>query len=156
ARVYYDEISREYPNQYYAALARERMDQVRAAPPVATASDFLHTVAFPERARVKGFEANAAANVRIERSRLLASAGLRDWAEVELRFGAQNEDQPHLLAMELAALTSEGKPQQAIAYIKRYAPGYLFLPVDSAPIDFWKLAFPIPYRNDIERFSKQN
>src|SRR5262249_9103916 len=122
ARVYYEEINREYPNQYYAGLARERLDQVRLAQPVAATADFLRTVSFPERARVKIFDPNVTAKARIERSRLLASAGLRDWAEIELRFGAQNEDQPHLLAMELAALTGEGKPSQSIAYIKRYAP----------------------------------
>src|SRR5262249_48125018 len=112
AKVFYEEIAREYPNQYYAGVARERLEQVRIAQPVWAASDFLKTVSFPERSRVKVFDPNATAKARIERSRLLASAELRDWAEIELRFGAQTEDQPHLLAMELAALTSEGKPQQ--------------------------------------------
>jgi soluble lytic murein transglycosylase len=41
-------------------------------------------------------------------------------------------------------------------YIKRYAGGYLYMPIESAPMDFWKFAFPIPYREDLERYSKQN
>ena len=45
---------------------------------------------------------------------------------------------------------------QAIRYLKRYAPDYLYLPVESAPQEFWKLAFPLPYRADLERFSKEN
>jgi soluble lytic murein transglycosylase len=41
-------------------------------------------------------------------------------------------------------------------YIKHYASDYLFLPIESAPLQFWMLAFPLPYRQEIERFSKQN
>jgi soluble lytic murein transglycosylase len=88
---------------------------------------------------------------------MLALAGLDDWSETELRFAAQSEDQPQVMAMELATLaTRRGSAEQAIQFIKRYVSGYLMLPLDSAPVDFWKLAFPLPYRADLERFSKQN
>jgi soluble lytic murein transglycosylase len=30
------------------------------------------------------------------------------------------------------------------------------MPLESAPVDFWKLAFPMRYRADLERFAKQN
>ena len=30
------------------------------------------------------------------------------------------------------------------------------MPLESAPVDFWKLAFPLPYRAELERFAKQN
>jgi soluble lytic murein transglycosylase len=161
ARAYYDEISREYPNQYYAMLARDRVARDRATPvaavdPSPAAVEFLKTVGFPQRARTTVFEASASSRARIERAKMLVSAGLKDWAEIELRYGARTGDQPHLLAMELGALISDGQPAQAIRYIKSYAGNYLFLPMDSAPLDFWKLAFPLPYRADLERFSKQN
>jgi len=156
ARTYYGEIALEYPNQYYAMLARDRLTPVASVDPSPAASEFLRTVGFPQRARVTVFDASAASKARIERAKMLVSAGLKDWAETELRYGAQNGDQPHLLAMELAALIGDGQPAQAIRYIKSYAGNYLFLPMDSAPLDFWRLAFPLPYRADLERFSKQN
>ena len=156
ARTYYEEIAREYPNQYYAMLARDRLAPVASVDPSPAAAEFLRTVGFPQRARVSVFDASAASKARIERAKLLVSAGLKDWAETELRYGAQNGDQPHLLAMELAALIGDGQPAQAIRYIKSYAGNYLFLPISSAPLDFWRLAFPLPYRADLERFSKQN
>jgi len=156
ARTYYEEIAREYPNQYYAMLARDRLTPVASVDPSPAAAEFLRTVGFPQRARVSVFDASAASKARIERAKLLVSAGLKDWAETELRYGAQNGDQPHLLAMELAALIGDGQPAQAIRYIKSYAGNYLFLPISSAPLDFWRLAFPLPYRADLERFSKQN
>ncbi len=157
ARSYYDEIVREYPNYYYTVLARQRLEELGTGAPSPAVSEFLRSVVFPSRARTLNFVPNATAIARLERARLLVSAGLEDWAEGELRFGAQNEDQPQVLAVELASLSSQhAGPDQAMRYIKRYAAGYLYMPIASAPLDFWKFAFPIPYRVDLERFSKQN
>jgi soluble lytic murein transglycosylase len=158
ARAYYGEIVREYPNYFYTGLARERM---AALPPVGVTaspvSGFLRTVDFPTRARVRNFEPNARAKVRLARARLLASAGLDDWAEIELRYAAQSEDQPHVMGLELATMAARRSAQdQAIRYLKRYAPDYLYMRIDSAPAEFWKLAFPIPYREELERFARQN
>jgi soluble lytic murein transglycosylase len=169
ARIYYNEIVREYPNHYYTPLARERLASAAADPPVARlaaahtpethlspADDFLHTIAFPSRARARDFQANAVAKARVERARMLAAAGLDDWAEIELRYAAQNEDQPHVIALELAVEAShQDAYPQALRYLKRYASDYLYYPIDSAPPDFWHLAFPLPYRADFERSARQ-
>jgi soluble lytic murein transglycosylase len=158
ARTYYNEILREYPNYFYTTLARERLADMREL--VATsvsARDFLRTVDFKTRARVRDFVPNAASRIRIERAQLLAAAGLDDWAETELRYAAQNEDQPHVMGLELARMASlRGAQDQAIRYLKRYTPDYLSLPMDSAPAMFWKLAFPLPYRSTLERYARQN
>jgi soluble lytic murein transglycosylase len=120
-------------------------------------NSFLRTVDFPTRARVRNFEPNARAKVRLARARLLASAELDDWAEIELRYAAQSEDQPHVMGLELATMAARRSAQdQAIRYLKRYAPDYLYMRIDSAPAEFWKLAFPIPYREELERFARQN
>jgi peptidoglycan lytic transglycosylase len=159
ARVYYGEVAREYPNYYYNALARERLEAVKETPaaPASSASEFLRTIAFPQRARIRSFEPNATAQLRIERSRMLFSAGLDDWAEIELRYAAQYEDQPHVMGLELASIANRrAEPDQAMRYLKRYASDYLYLPLDSAPPEFWRLAFPIPYRADLERYARQN
>ena len=159
ARAYYNEIVREYPNYFYTGLARERLAALpaTAAAPSAPVSDFLRTVAFNTRARVRNFEPNATAKLRLERARLLAAAGLDDWAETELRFAAQIEDQPHVMGLELATMANRrSQPDKALRYLKRYAPDYLYLRIDSAPDEFWKLAFPLPYRADFERFARQN
>ncbi len=156
ARAYYDEIVREYPNYYYTILARERLTQITATPS-ASVNEFLRGVAFPKRARSMDFQATPATALRIERARLLVAAGLEDMAEGELRYAASTEDQPHVIAIELATLAAKRTgPDQAMRFIKRYASGYLYYPLDSAPIEFWKLAFPLPYRAELEKFSKQN
>ena len=162
ARAYYNEIVSRYPSHYYTSLARERL---AAAPPVARpavalsnseANSFLHSVAFPSRLRSPEFQANALAQSRIERARLLAAAGLDDWAEVELRYAAQFEDQPQVIALELAAEKGQKDAfAQGLRYLKRYASDYLYYPMDAAPSDFWRFTFPLPYRTDLERFAKQ-
>lgn len=154
ARAYYEEAANEYPNQFYAAASRERLADLAEVRPAASVTAFLQTVAFPQRARTHDFAVGAAA-ARMERAELLASAGLEDLAERELVYGANRGEQSHVLAMELARLIGGGDPAQALRYIKRYARGYLFMPIDSAPPEFWQLAFPLPYRSDLERYARE-
>jgi soluble lytic murein transglycosylase len=47
-----------------------------------------------------------------------------------------------------------GAHHVSLRYIKRYAPGYLTIPLDAAPERFWKLAFPMPYRDSLESTSR--
>ena len=99
ARVYYEDIVREFPNQYYAVTARERLSAMpgRAEPKskgALEAEAFLKNVNFPQRSRNWNFEASPVATSRIARARLLTSVGMDCWAEVELRYGAEKEDQP--------------------------------------------------------------
>jgi soluble lytic murein transglycosylase len=157
ARAYYDEIIREYPNYYYTVVARERLKEIGGVAPSPKVNEFLRGIDFPQRSRTLNFVVNTTAGARIVRARLLKLAGLDDWAVNELRYGAQNEDQPQVLAMVLAAMTTKTVgPDQAMRYIKRYASSYLFLPIESAPLEFWKYAFPLPYRAELERFAKVN
>ena len=158
ARAYYEEINSGYPNFFYATLARERLKStgiVRAMASTATTA-FLRSVAFPVRARVD-FTLSAVARQRSERARLLASAGLDDLAENELRFGARTEGQPEAMALELAELAAAREaPDVGIRYIKQLIPNYLRLPLDSTPGKFWKLAFPLPYRAALEQHSRES
>jgi soluble lytic murein transglycosylase len=141
ARGYYEKIDLGYPNYYYAVLARQRMQVSVPAPSSPAKLDFTP---------------NPTPRYRIERAAMLSAAGLDDLAETELRYAAANEGQPNVMAVALARLFLKRElPERAIRYIKRFAPGYLFVPLDSAPADFWKLAFPLPYREPLDRYSKQ-
>jgi soluble lytic murein transglycosylase len=158
ARAYYSEIVREYPNHYYMTVARERLSTMAnvAFTGPAQGNVFLKQIAFPARSRTRNFDPSPDTIQRVERARMLAAAGLDDWAEIELRYAAQYEDQPHAIALELAGMASRrDEPQRAIRFLKRYASDYLYLPLDSAPGEFWKLAFPMPYRAELERYSGQ-
>jgi soluble lytic murein transglycosylase len=157
ARVYYAEIAERYPNFFHAVLAREKLglSSIANAGTSPEAEAFLDSVTFPSKSSKRTFEADAPTRARIDRARLLAAAGLDDWADTELRFGARTDGQSHVLALELAQMAeSRGAHDQAIRSIKSLAGGYLSIPFDAAPDKFWKLAFPMPYRPSLEANSK--
>jgi len=158
AVTYFAELARRYPNTYYAIGARERLRQpvLAAATADPKAVEFLSSVAWPPQPAVASFSPAKTTQRRIDRAQLLALADLEDWAENELKFGARNDgDQPHVYALSLAKLAaSRGAPDQAIRYIKAFAPFYLSLPLNSAPLEFWRLAFPLPFRAPLDRYSR--
>ncbi len=152
ARAYYEEINNRFPNYYYAMLARDRLQapSIVSAARTAEATQFLGTLRLPAR-QIEDFQASPLTHQRIDRAHLLANAGLDDLAESELRFGAKTDGQTQIMALELAELaTRRQSPDQGIRYIKRYAPDYLSLSLDTAPDKFWRLAFPLPYRKQLE------
>ncbi len=154
ARADYTEIVRLYANHYYGALARQRLGDaaVNAAPPSPAATAELAALHLAGGEWTPDLQPDAAMRPRLQRARLLASAGLDDLAETELRFAGQNGGQPQVIAVALAELANRlQEPDQGIRFIKRYAPGYLELPLNSATESLWKLAFPIPYRSALEK-----
>jgi len=148
ARGSYERLSKAFPNTYYAMLARTRLSQsevARAAVPAATA-EFLASLKVAATQPVP----TAAApwtTTRIERSRVLRAAGLTDFADSELRFGARNGGQPALLAVEMAGAADA--PHLAMRAMKSLSPDYLNLPLGAAPRRYWELLFPLPYRAEL-------
>ena len=164
ARTYYSEIAGQYPNQYYAMLARDRLAKIGSgARHPRSVNEFLRSVAFTERARIKNFNPGPAAAARIERAKLLQQAGFARLGRAGAALCRQDrrpaaphsDDQPYV-TRPAACLAPSGKPDQSLHAIKSYAGGYLFLPLESAPRQFWTFAFPLPFRSDVETFSKQN
>ena len=130
-------------------LARARLQSLPASgAPSPEVAQFVSGLRFPAPSLVPT-GATPATTQRIERSRLLRSAGLADLADSELRYGWRTDGQPALLAMELAS--SADAPHQAMRVMKGMAPEYLGLPVSAAPRKFWELLFPLPYRSDLVR-----
>jgi soluble lytic murein transglycosylase len=139
ARASYRKILEAYPNNFYATLATERLK-----PEIVTAA-----------ASSVDFAPTAANSRRISRSRLLASAGLSDWANQELLFSAKEDGRPQVIALELARqASSRGAPEEAIRFIKSYVPNYLGTPLDAATLEMWRLAFPLAFRQQIETNGK--
>lgn len=159
ARACYEQLIAHFPNTYFAVEARERL--VQPALQAATASEemltFLKGVAWRPREQFPSFDPSEAVKARIERAQLLELTGLTDFAEGELKFGARNDGiQPNVYAFELAKMAAaRGSSDEAMRSIKTYAPDYLYMPLDEAPVAFWRLAFPFPYRDCIEQYSRE-
>ena len=155
ARACYDRLERARPNQFYAVLARQRLEQpeVGRASVIEEAVRFADAIRFPEAPKLPVEESRVTA-LRIERSRLLRGAGLNDLADAELRFGTYTGGQPVLLGMEIG----ENAPAayQALRAMKATASGYLDLRFDQAPRRFWEMLFPMPYRSQLEAGARAN
>lgn len=154
ARSYYSALEARLPNSFYASLARERLRDRRLSRTAAQSTPVLEESVWPDPPRFS-FAENGPARERLERARLLASVSLYDWAEAELRFGARQHASPLVMALELARMADQrGSPQDAIRSIKLLASDYLRAPLESAPDTFWRLAFPLPYRQALESISR--
>lgn len=153
AHAYYERLARAFPNQFYAMQARARLNDpaVAAAEVPEEAAKFAAELPLPQPPPVPS-EASAATTARIERSRLLRSAGLDDLADSELRFGARTDGQAQLLGMEIAR--SAGSAYIGLRAMKAFGGDYLTLPMEQAPRPFWEMLFPMPWRREIEMDAK--
>ncbi|HZO55009.1 MAG TPA: transglycosylase SLT domain-containing protein [Bryobacteraceae bacterium] len=156
ARAFYDAIGTRFPNSYYNVQALQRLaeSKIQGARPAAVTVQYLRFLR--ESAPQPDFSVDPATRSRIDRARLLALAGLEDWAEQELRFGARTDGKGPALAHELAQMVGRrGDHAVAVRSIKALAPGYLSWDLPQAPVTFWRLAFPMPYRADLEKRGAQ-
>jgi soluble lytic murein transglycosylase len=136
----YADVIGSYPMSYYAVLSRAKLG--RNVP-------MIKRPAGPE------FEPTPALRARVERAGLLESAGYPDWAEFELKYAAANDGPPFAAALAAAETSMRrGAYDQAIRYIKAFAKGYLSVSLESAPERFWRVAFPLPFREPLENYGR--
>ncbi len=156
ARALYEHASRTFPNHYYAMLCRRRLEEpaVAGAAPSAKWVAELTALKWPAVAGAADYELSAAAKVREERANLLAEAALDEFAELELRAGAR--EQPHVTAMLLAKFAQRrGAPERGIRLVKSLFPAYFATPLESAPFAFWQMAYPLPFRSNLEQLARE-
>lgn len=154
AKSFFLRVTESFPNHFYAVLSRDRL----ASPALrnVTAQPAFAGIFFSPPP-LAPFEPAGEAKLRIERAMLLAGAGLDDYAERELRSHTRSGGPAHLVAQALAQFASRrGEHDRAVRFIKGIFPGYLTLPIEKAPASFWRLAYPLPYREDLERFARSN
>jgi soluble lytic murein transglycosylase len=155
ARAWYEQLSQQYQHYFYGVAARQRIETagLTKVPADATTLAWLDTIDWPEHRDLTETTANAATRARIDRCRLLLAAGLPDTAQDEIAFGAKREvEQPHLLALELAR--SMPSAFLSLRIMKIFSGDYLSLPLENAPLKFWQMLFPLPYRDDVIRQAK--
>jgi soluble lytic murein transglycosylase len=155
AHRFWREAFLRFPNSYYGVLSRDLTSGAPATPAPET-DQFLRAIRWPQRELAPDFRPAGVNQRRVQRARFLAASGLETWAEGELRFGVRTGANPWPLALELArTATRRGAPPVALRHIKGTVPGYLYLPRDAAPAEFWKYAFPFPYRYRIDRHARE-
>ncbi len=142
----YTTLIRVFPNYYYGVLAEARLkDPLLVSDP--ETDQWLSRVDFANRPDFNKEAPTAATKAHIERAKLLAAEGFPDWAQLELRFGADTDGQKHLLAIEIAR--ADSSPALALRHMKGLTPEYLSMPLENAPREFWRFLFPFPFRESL-------
>jgi len=156
AKAYFQRAARVYPNHFYAMLARERLQasELARAVPAPAAQAFLDGIPWPPLPARPALEVSPANRARQERANLLAQAALDEFVDGEMRAGAT--EQPAVTAMLLAEFAQRrGEPEKGIRAIKGLYPAYFSLPLEEAPFQFWQLAYPMPWRSQLESLAKE-
>ncbi len=145
----YHELGQLFPHYYYAYRARTRLEELGEAPGKASAPRFLNGIPGP---RSLSAEPSTESETLIERGRLLYQLGLDDLAEQELRSGDYRCSDAYWIGLELAKQTSErGRYHLGLRYMKRYGFGYLRLPIEAMPREYWERLFPLPYSRQLRK-----
>lgn len=158
AKAHYEAVDRSFPNFYYAVVSRERL-RTPALAKTAVSEDAAGNLAGLKLGRASvgaDFVMDEPTRLRIRRGRLLNRAAADDWAEAELRFaGRSGGAKVTLCTMELAKfLQARGANGRALRIIKS-VPGFLTWRLEDAPKDFWKMAYPLHYRESLERYAEE-
>jgi len=156
ARALYEHTSRTFPNHYYAMLSRRRLEDssIAATSPAAKWVTELSSLKWPALAAAANYELSPASKQREDRAELLAQAALDEYAELELRAGAK--DSPAVTAMLMGKFAQRrGAPERGIRLVKSLYPAYFATPLESAPFAFWQMAYPLPWRSNLEQLARE-
>ncbi len=159
AKAYYQTITTRFPNFYYSVVSGERLKRaaLAAADPSPDVLEFTGKLKLPKPGAGADFAMDEPTRLRLRRARLLTKAGLVDWAELDLKFGQANGGKKLLLAMELSRMAqARGENLPALRAIKASAPGMLSWRLEDAPKEFWRLAYPLPFREPLERYAESS
>ena len=157
AKAYYQAVSESFPNFYYAVASRERLrtPALTAASAAPAAAEFLRGIKLPQPGGGADFTLDQATKQRLQRARWLVRIAADDLAETELRFGIRNGAKATLCGMELSRMAlARGENGMALRAIKSSVQGYLAWRLEDAPKEFWQMAFPMPYREPLERYAE--
>ncbi|MCC6539881.1 MAG: transglycosylase SLT domain-containing protein [Bryobacterales bacterium] len=157
AKAYYQTISTRFPNFYYAVVSNQQLQRpaLAAATPSPAVLEFTGRLTLPKPGAGADFAMDEPTRLRLRRARLLTQAGLVDWAELDLRYGQSNGGKKLLLAMELSRMAqARGENLPALRAIKASAPAMLTWRLEDAPKEFWRLAYPLPFREPLERYAE--
>ena len=149
ARVIYSQLASRYPHYYYTQQAGHRLaalgeakDSEKPAEP-----SYLRSVPAPRRLVKKR---SAQTERCLRRGRLLYELSLPDLAAKELLTADYRAVDSHWVGLELARQTQEsGEFHRGLRYMKRYGFGYLRLPFNSMPREFWEALFPMRWEKQV-------
>jgi soluble lytic murein transglycosylase len=152
AMNYYRVLAASYINYYYAVLARQRLNVLKATTATAPPATALSAVPKPV---VPTLTAELPENEpHLIKARLLANASLNEYIGPEIQASATASQWGALAQAEI--FTSYGETPRALQAMKQSKISFFALPLDQVPTVYWKVLFPQPYWSDLVADSQKN
>jgi soluble lytic murein transglycosylase len=152
AANYYRAVATSYINFYYAGLARQRLNVLKAQTATAPLAAVLSSVPKPVVPSLTGELPEN--EPHLIKARLLANAALNEYIGPEIQASPTSSQWGSLAQAEI--FTSYGETTRALQAMKRSGISFFALPLDQVPTVYWKILFPQPYWGDLTANSQKN
>jgi soluble lytic murein transglycosylase len=150
AAVYYRTVARVYRHYYYAAMAQQRLEELGSVAPAKLSSlDAMEPEPIPTLSDDVPED-----DPHVVRAHLLANAGLNEYIAPEIQAADGSSEWGALAEAKIYA--SYGENWRAMRSMKRAIPFYTSAPIDSLPLEYWRILFPQPYWSTIQAESEKN
>ena len=151
ARSYYDKLVERFPENYFAMAAEKRLDKMGGG--MEGDPDVLALIppapAIPKVGKVISEDAAD----WLERAEALRSIAFDSSAELELRAAYEATGERRLLLEAAKEAVAAEHVGAAIVAVREVYPQLESHPFDEIPLDVWKTAYALPYRESIRRWS---
>jgi soluble lytic murein transglycosylase len=152
AANYYRALATSYINFYYALLARQRLNVLKAQTATTAPAAVLSAVPKPTVPPLTGELPEN--EPHLIKARLLANAALNEYIGPEIQLSPTSGQWGSLAQAEI--YTSYGETTRALQAMKHSGISFFTLPLDQVPPVYWKVLFPQPYWGDLVASSQKN
>jgi soluble lytic murein transglycosylase len=152
AANYYRALTASYINYYYAMLARQRLNVLKAQTATTAPAAVLSSVPKPVVPFLTGELPEN--EPHLIKARLLANAALNEYIGPEVQASPTSNEWGALAQAEI--FTSYGETTRALQAMKHSGISFFALPLDQVPTVYWKVLFPQPYWSDLVANSQKN
>jgi len=149
ADSFYSEALERFPQTYFGHLASERrraLGELTAEP-----VDFLSQIPSASPLDTLAGPMPAAAHEVWLKAQALESIGFDNSAELELRAAYLTTRAPQLLLAAAEAAGAAGQYNVGIVAARQLVPQLEARKFEEVPLDVWRIAYPMPYRDAVER-----
>jgi soluble lytic murein transglycosylase len=152
AANYYRALTSSYINFYYAGLARQRLNVLKAQTATTAPAAVLGSVPKPVVPELTGELPEN--EPHLIKARLLANAALNEYIGPEIQASPTSSQWGYLAQAEI--FTSYGETTRALQAMKHSGISFFALPLDQVPTVYWKVLFPQPYWSELAANSQKN
>jgi len=154
ARSFYAAAVQRFPQTYFGEHAAARLHELGWEP--VNPADFLSVI--PPAPQLQPFTGAlpAAATPRWSRAQALHSIAFDSSAEIELRAAYADTHAPRLLLAIAQAAVDAGHYGAGIMTARQLVPQLEARRIDELPDEAWRVAYPLAYRESVEREAQHN